>query len=749
MVDSILEDWQDTRAPILDAPKHLRIRIAVVQICAEALCDVLSDRHLKIEVRDVALDGTAAVAISYTWGEFERKSRPVGHDATGQVIQMELGEEWVLDEFEEKLVMLSDRHGGCWVDQLCVPQGAEAVRKALADIPAIYRALEVVALMPGSPCGCLQESSEAMLHVLENPESTREERNAAWSRWNLAMQTCVSSAGMNSYFDRVWTRQELFYSRRISRVWTSDAQAECVRNEEQRGSLGRFATLLYQERLKEGFSTALAYQDIEAANYMFLRSATAAMTGYCAYDQYAAHSDTAMEPVLVRFLSGGAIENKQPVPQDRPVHERLRTFLYQLAQFGESRRRATKARDYVTSVWADCPGYVIPENYRTLSLPALLEDAIVQMERNFGSSVTSTAPAGLFGMDEASGLWRPTASMEVRDELDASQVYGAVLKQFKPVPVYRKAIPIHSLGDSAMSISSRVREYGRHFEGQTTAQVFIAMQRVVQQWGAPVQSKLALKHLLEKRRVRAVGKPDDALLVDIFEKCLLGIAPRREWGALPEIDHEAAIRRLVIDALGLSARKCEEHDLRLMVSLEDPPCIGLVKPEICQQDYFSDYKERVKRYTGTTATACIDRGERDNGCALYETTKLHDGRPSTLIVTGVWVPFRNASFHDIAGFAREFAMDARIGNPADVEDLPETRLVTGGKRMTLNVDEAFEDVPQKQEQWKVIFVIGIIALVLSATVLPLFLSPEVRHPDSEKVCPVPENYWKPRKARKT
>lgn len=113
MMSSLLEDWQDTRATILDAPKQLRTRIAVIQFCGEAVCDVLRDRHLKIDVRDVALDSSAAVAITYTWGEFARKIRPIGHDATGEVIQMELCEEWVLDEFDNKIVMLSDRHGGC------------------------------------------------------------------------------------------------------------------------------------------------------------------------------------------------------------------------------------------------------------------------------------------------------------------------------------------------------------------------------------------------------------------------------------------------------------------------------------------------------------------------------------------------------------------------------------------------------------------------------------------------------------
>jgi hypothetical protein len=98
-----------------------------------------------------------AAAISYMWGEFDRTPQKFGHDPGGHSVSLTLGAEWDVSYFVEKLVMLTSLHTGCWMDQICIPQKEEDIPSALATIPTIYGKLDVVALLPWSPCRCLSE----------------------------------------------------------------------------------------------------------------------------------------------------------------------------------------------------------------------------------------------------------------------------------------------------------------------------------------------------------------------------------------------------------------------------------------------------------------------------------------------------------------------------------------------------------------------------------------------------------------
>jgi len=135
------------------------------------------------------------------------------------------------------LVSVSFDRGACWIDQLCIPQKDAEIRKALASIPTIYRTLDVVVLMPGAPCKCLRER----LKSLRDEEALGNSENYA-SAVVSDLTSCLNFISCSSWFNRVWTRQELLYSRRICVAWTAMTDAPCVRMEGQLGS-NRYATI--------------------------------------------------------------------------------------------------------------------------------------------------------------------------------------------------------------------------------------------------------------------------------------------------------------------------------------------------------------------------------------------------------------------------------------------------------------------------------------------------------------------------
>lgn len=144
------------------------IHVVEVEFCSAQSCTWSPDSrtHLVIRNREIDLENddekSRAIALSYTWGEFERTERLIGHNTMGEGISLTLGAEWAADEFTSRLVTLSFERGACWIDQLCIPQRDAEIRKALASIPTIYRTLDVVVLMPGTPCKCLGEKLESL-----------------------------------------------------------------------------------------------------------------------------------------------------------------------------------------------------------------------------------------------------------------------------------------------------------------------------------------------------------------------------------------------------------------------------------------------------------------------------------------------------------------------------------------------------------------------------------------------------------
>ncbi|KAJ5991372.1 hypothetical protein N7499_012029 [Penicillium canescens] len=641
------------------------ITIARIQFCDDQDCGFASEQHLLIQLDHIPLDGKLGVALSYSWGEFNRQEVAVGHDVSGNVKKLELGQEWHVGDLQASLADLSQKYGGCWMDQLCIKQAAVDIRKSLANIPSIYRTLNVVVLVPSSPCSCSEENARLIINSFDS-RLTAEVGKIAREHAGYRRKSCLNSSGLISYFDRVWTRQEFMYSRQISLLRTSKELVPCVRCEQDVESLGTYAGLLFQRNIEEGQTPSTAYQAVKSANTFFFRYAMDAMISYCAYEHASSRTDASY--TLSKFLLGETIVNQQPAPDQLSLYSQLKSFLTQLSQLGRSARRATKECDYVLSVWVDCPGYVIPTNYKSMDLPELLEDAILQLEKNLDCSPLVTVPAALFGRDEAGGLWRPTTYLQRSAIHDARELYN-VLSKSQRVPVSNGSIPLTCFLEHSLSVSSRADDYIRLFEGWPTAKVFDAMKNVCSGWPEDVLARVRDAHGMPSADSR------EHYLVTLFAELVvvkamnaLETISRKEpsW-EIRDTDHHDAMYGLVAIALGISRSACEAQGLRLMVSLEYPPCIGFMKPELSLQEPTPTYNERVQGRQGHNdeyLTVCTAVYSHKAGCALLEAAIEAQGPPVVLKVSGIWVPMKYTPLHEVAALAQTSSRDGRLGGPS-------------------------------------------------------------------------------------
>ena len=669
LTPSISRQKQNERAEYIDNTKPNILRIVRIQFCDKDSCAVLDKPHLLIKWDHVKRDRKRAVAVSYTWGEFERREVVIGHDPSSLPQALTLGQEWDIEELQGCLVKLSADYGGCWIDQLCIEQEEKKIRQSLASIPSIYRSLDVVAIMPGSACACLQGARQ-VVEAFESGQTT-EEVNMVHERVHKQLMGCLNSAGLNSWFDRLWPRQEFMYSRRISIMRTSKALVPCVKSEDDIESLGAYSRLLFERNLEHQYSRADAYRAVQVANVFFLSSAADAIADYLPHN-----SPESAAAGLARFLLGDTIDNQQPLYSREDVYGRCNRFLSQLGKLGKSSRKATNHWDYVTSVWVDCPGYNIPPDYKAMELPALLEHAILQLEKNVGISPTSNAPAGLFGDRGNGGLWRPTTSLKLSDVLTARDIYG-VLSPAHYVPVFEGSIPLISFGERSMPLSSTSNEYTRIFYDWKTADVLATLQNIFAQVPVDVLARFLPVHLRDDHTMRATTPPGDHLLQSMFEERVLSRSmpgssvgqPDPGWN-LPEIDHHDVVYRMVTIALGLSKSRCQDQGLRLMISLDYPQCLGLMKPQFSTQPYEPNVRKRVWKsiiQTYPYVTVCTTKDGDHIGCSLLEASFVRTGPPAVLEVAGIWVPMKYTPFHNINGMARECGIDGRLGGPFDRE----------------------------------------------------------------------------------
>lgn len=219
----------------LRTPRPLMIKGVYVQLCHDL--DVTSTTEICVSYsrpKHLELKHGNAIAISYTWGDFNRQNQAIGHrkpemqddDTQPNLISvhMELGQEWDVPEFVVALQELCIDSGSIplWIDQLCIAQqDQQEVCLALAQIP------DEVALIPGGLCECILEIM-AMLKASDDPikEVIGSVEQIDQTYRGLS---CFNNLAFDPWFTRMWTRQEFLYARHIRLKWTSGDSFPCPR----------------------------------------------------------------------------------------------------------------------------------------------------------------------------------------------------------------------------------------------------------------------------------------------------------------------------------------------------------------------------------------------------------------------------------------------------------------------------------------------------------------------------------------
>jgi hypothetical protein len=305
-----------------------------------------------------------------------------------------------------------------------------------------------------------------------------------------------------------------------------------------------------------------------------------------------------------------------------------------------------------------------------MDLPSLLEDAVLQLEKKLGVSPASNAPAGLFGNTEAGGLWRPTSYLPFSGHHDCRELYS-VLNEHHELPVFEGSIPLISLGENLMSLSARSFAYTSIFRGWKTSDVIPVLQNVIDQFPVDILARLVRIYL--DYNIYGPGTTSDTVRVaqHILSKALFG-RPVDPISESHGVDLYSIMYKIVTDALGLNLSLCRQQRLILMISLEYPPCVGLVLPKFDDPGLRPALGERVQdsyAHGHMNGTICVARGPKRTGCSLLEASFTQIGPPALMEVSGIWVPMRHTAFHDVQAMAQSFGRDGRLGGLLRLEQI--------------------------------------------------------------------------------
>ncbi|KAH8595418.1 hypothetical protein B0O99DRAFT_622866 [Bisporella sp. PMI_857] len=291
---------------------------------------------------------------------------------------------------------------------------------------------------------------------------------------------------------------------------------------------------------------------------------------------------------------------------------------------------ATEPCDYVTSVWVDCPGYTLPEEYKQMPLPDLLDNAVRQFETNYKMSIMATAISALFEdhSSEPALLWRPNGQLGDRKITSVSDLYRTIVHNCGLIPIGVVGHPQYILTQRGVPLSKSALDYTEQFSGKSEKEVFKALRPVFEKI-APMSKAKATTQLLPELEQAMVGDKFKVMRKNqmLPLQWMLGNTSNTDLPA----DHHEAVYKLVTSVLGLDVGACKARKLSLMVSL-DPghPCIGLRKQVLKRETNACTHVT-----ISTTPNGWEDGGRRYH--FLLEGYK-EDEEAKAYHITGIWVP---------------------------------------------------------------------------------------------------------------
>ncbi|KAJ9605458.1 hypothetical protein H2200_010115 [Cladophialophora chaetospira] len=628
------------------------------------------ETHVAVTFQIVSLDTPNTSAISYAWGDFRRRPVIIGHehgDPT-KTISLNLGTEWKTPDLLFRLIEICESGQTLWIDQLSMPSKDDEVRAWLAKVPDIYRSLQVIIIMPGSLCRCVAE-------------------DVIWKDW------CYAAVNPCGYFFRVWPMQEIIYATTARVVFTSDTRAECWHIEKNmddvmgmiRKMSPYFLHLAYDEH-KKGRKLFSVLESIIHFKEIYGDTLSCVVL---AFPEPGNVTATPNHATVLDFLLGkqlGDISKNQRLDQgdsrarypttqngkgsqkyhgspNRHAEQEMMNFSANMTMAGVTYRKATDFKDYVLSMWVHLAGYNIPATYRTLSLSALLEDAVEQMQKKYSLTLPSLAPASLFSAQLDNIFWSPKLLLDGTDPSSTHNIYGT-LGNLGQRPCFSGWLPIR-FRDNLATTSRSVYSYTDYFAKSDHNQIITMFGKTMNNI-LRYNERLIARHYYNfsphaRERAEAMMRPEAVkwqAAPEILE-CAFTSALRqsvyktdmRKWDGMPDVDHHKIIYDLTCEALGLNPRICRRTGLELMLAPEDPPMIGLILNSERQNELFRPYK--VGRGVITVTLDDSPNNERRMGWGLLnvarwegQTGGARDGLPCYRAV-GFWLPAEKVAPGDV------------------------------------------------------------------------------------------------------
>lgn len=662
-------------------------RVAKALLCQDQGCTILSSPHLSIDILEVPIRRDQAVAISYTWGEFDRTLVPIGHlnNNGSKIISIELGREWILPDFIKRLDSLSSK-SPIWLDQLCIPQKDEEIEQALAKIPTIYRTFDVMVLMPGRPCKCLGK-------FLEESRAAGAPGGALDVAMRIKKYTdCFNFTAPSSWALRLWTRQELMYSRRISCVWASETVPQCVPQSYQDEDVVNLTP--YFAALRESLLSQDNMLEEEVRLALKRRLAKVDAYGIAEMMAYVRSSTIAFH----QFLGGETLENSSRMPES--VHDFMRgfEFVVQGLDTGNGTRTATQPHDYVLSVWVDCDQYNLPPGFKKLSFGRVLQNALDQMGTNHNWNLLTTAPRGLFESTNRNGpsaCWHPEQYFDSVEVQSLRDVYSPVFT-FAPFfhSVAEGRVPFRlargnerTLALSAEAIDydvfleSLAESYGADHQELAKLTLVSLLNRMVLKWAKLRSSRIIQEdtstamsnHFRELIGPLDVRQPESQVLKELLFTFIMDTLQcndnsaadfetisRREihdsasrmleergcqWGLQ---DVKRPLYKMISMALGLNMDVCLANGVRIMVGGKGPDNmrLGFYRGDIDITSLKSRAKTHEVKSVKMNFHFLDHRDIPKGGDLIYEALKVdgvYNPAPFDFEVFGVWIPLHDKS----------------------------------------------------------------------------------------------------------
>ncbi|EWC44311.1 hypothetical protein DRE_01137 [Drechslerella stenobrocha 248] len=543
-------------------------------------------KHVSIGWTKVQLNEAKGTAISYTWGDFDRENMVIGHwhDDPTRAISMNLGTEWDVSELLDRLVELTNARGSIWLDQLCVPQREDYICEILPKIPDIFRSMEVAVLMPGARCRCLDKT------IKEAQGGTKPSLDLVEDWLN---EKCLNKAGLSSYTNRMWARQEFRYAQNLRVVWNTQRPATCfeyndlISGKADIAAITGYATALFMQKLHEGFDLGDQNGDwlIRDATDKFARDMRRECDGL--------KENRKELPTFFRMLLGLPLQRVEDA-EEEPMYElthSLKTFCRNLRGLAYGTHLASNPRDLVLSVWVDLPGYKMPPEMKFYSASELLDDAARKMEAIHHVTLSTHAPAGLFS-ESPGGCWRPEIFLGKKNIRQVRDLYSTLSEADSPIYTRDGKVPLQILGGNAIGRRSFV--YRDLFNKSSLSKIGPVLSNVVKNLDETAQTRLgALWHDYQDRMERVLAprkmgkgaaheEPEDLVsfmaeynFFDNLCSQTLSDDLQLPWDELEDTDHHKVVYQMTCHLLGLDADYCRRRGLELIIAPDEPAVIGL------------------------------------------------------------------------------------------------------------------------------------------------------------------------------